>query len=113
MDQMTIFDFLPQEYAIEKMTIKEIAEVVGERLGIRFQKSKLNGLEYEPYEAKVGKVTLEIEKSQFLVPPYTWYVGCGVSYNKGGAGAPIETMDGAVKWFKRVLSRNELYTRRA
>lgn len=113
MDQMTIFDFLPQEYDIEKMTIKEIAEVIGERLGISFQKSKFDGLEYEPYEAKVGKVTLEIEKNRFSVPPYIWYVGCGVSYNKGGAAAPIETIDGAVKWFKRELSRNELYTRRA
>ena len=105
MNQMTIFDFMPQEYNVENMTTKEIAETIGSRLGINFQKSKLDGLEYEPYEAKVGKVTLEIEKNRFMVPPYTWYVGCGVSYNKGGAGAPIETIEGAVKWFRRELSR--------
>lgn len=105
MDQMTIFDFLPQEYDVEKMTVKEIAEVVGERLGISFQKSKLDGLEYESYEAKVGKATLEIDKSRFVVPPYTWHIGCRYSYGKGGSGAPIETIDGAVKWFKRELSK--------
>lgn len=105
MDQMTIFDFLPQEYDIEKMATKEIAKVIGDRLGVSFQKCKIDGLDCESYEAKVGKLRLEVDKDRFSVPPYTWYVGCGVSYNKGGAGAPIETIEGAVKWFRRELSR--------
>lgn len=105
MDQMTIFDFLPQEYDIEKMATKEIAKVIGDRLGVSFQKCKIDGLDCETYEAKVGKLRLEVDKDRFSVPPYTWYVGCGVSYNKGEAGAPIETIEGAVKWFRRELSR--------
>ena len=105
MDQMTIFDFLPQEYNVEKMTTKEIAEVIGSRLGINFQKCKIDGLDCEIYEAKVGKLTLEIDKNQFSVPPYTWYVGCGVSCGKYGSGAPIETIEGAVKWFRKELNR--------
>ena len=105
MDQMTIFDFLPQEYDIEKMATKEIAKVIGDRLGVSFQKVKIDGLDCETYEAKVGKLRLEVDKDRFSVPPYTWYVGCGVSYNKGGAGAPIETIECAVKWFRRELSR--------
>lgn len=105
MDQMTIFDFLPQEYDIEKMAAKEIAEAIGSRLGINFQKRKSDGYDCEIYEAKVGKLTLEVDKNQFNVPPYTWYVGCGCNYSHGGSAAPIETIDGAVKWFRRELNR--------
>ena len=110
MDQLTIFDYLPSSYDVAAMTTGEIASVIGDMLDLPFE--KVPGDKYtieEEYAVKIKNITYSIGKNKFSVPPYTWYISCGWQKNGGnyaGASAPIDTVDEAVRWFRKALEKN-------
>lgn len=108
--QISIFDILPPEenYDIQSMTTEDMARVVGNAIGYQFKPS---GWEDE-YEVKIKKLTLSIHKSHYLCDTKdrkegSPIIGCGWSENTGGGGSPIDSVEDAIKYFKRVLGLYE------
>lgn len=102
--QISIFDILPPEenYDIQNMTTEDMARVVGNAIGYQFKPS---GWE-DKYEVKIKKLTLSIHKSYYLCDDRkegSPFIGCGWSENTSGGGSPIDSVEDAIKYFKRVL----------
>lgn len=111
MDQLTIFDYLPSSYDVATMTTREIASVIGDMLDLPFEEVREDryAIVETEYAVKIKNITYSIGKNKFLVPPYTYYISCGWQKNGGdyaGASTPIDTVDEAVRWFRKALERN-------
>lgn len=64
-NQMTIFDFLPEDTEVKdftKMTIEETAAYIGNRLGLTFRWNSF----LEHYEAKYKKLKLDLIYSTYI-----------------------------------------------
>lgn len=93
--QMTIFDFLGD---FSTMTEEEIANTIGERVGIKFVKKG------DQYVWKHKKLLLELDMLT------DWegksFISVGWDIGLQGGGYPIYSIDEAVEWYKYIL---ELY----
>ena len=109
--QISIFDLLePDEigYDIDTMTTADMARIVGNAIGYEFKPS---GWEDE-YEVKLKKLTLSIHKSHYACDTKdrkkeSPFIGCGWSENTGGGASPIDSIEAAIRYFKRILGLYE------
>ena len=96
MEQMTIFDFLTDENDIGHMSSADVADIIGERLGLKFELSRLG--DYRTTIKVDGvKIVLDVERSTYsggTVP----VILVGASAKTAGCGAPRDTIDEAVEW---------------
>lgn len=105
--QTTIFDFLPkEEICIEDMTSQELAEKIGSIIGISFVKS---GWKDEFIAKPKKKLEMTIKKSHYACDTYNRkegdaFISCGYSYGNGGCGSPIDSIDDAIKFFRRFMN---------
>lgn len=107
--QLTIFDFLRSRSEIEALSIEEIAAIVGEALGVTFQKGKLR-TDSEYYEAEIGRrIKITVDKSQYSpeINNSRWFCGADIQAGTSGAGAPCDTIEEAIKWFRKQITRFE------
>lgn len=108
-EQLSIFDFLKPEATetdIELLPVEEIARIIGEQLGLIFCKSKYDGY----YEAKANGTTFEISKETYLTDDERYgkaFIGCGWERSHSGGCSPIDSIEEAVKWFKKKMKINE------
>lgn len=106
--QISIFDILPPEeieYDIRSMSTADMARVVGNAIGYEFKPS---GWEDE-HEVKIKKLTLSIHKSHYVGGDKKGspFIGCGWSENTGGGASPIDSIEAAIRYFKRILGMYE------
>lgn len=109
--QISIFDLLSEggekvEYDLETMTTESMAKVVGDAIGIEFKPSGWS----DEYEGKYKKAKLSIHKSHYSCAVGDRkegdpFVGCGWSLGTGGSGSPVDSIEGAIKWFKSRMER--------
>ena len=110
--QITLDQFC-QENPLELMTEEEVANQIGEALGLSF---KWNA-HLEQYEAKIPggiKATVSFER---------WntgdekdghrMIGCGVDMTTGGCGCGEDTIDDAVRFLRRGIEHLQEEVRRA
>lgn len=108
--QMSIFDFIEcNENSIEDMTSKQLAEIIGQAIGIDFKPSGWK----DQYEFKIKKFKMTVRKSHYSCDTMInkegdAFISCGYSYGIGGAGSPIDTIDGAIKFFRRFIKDYEV-----
>lgn len=96
---------------IEQMTLAEVAEKVGNALGITFTKTPPASSIYaefgETYETKTKGYKLEISKDRYQTMDDrdgSAFIGVGYSGAKGsGGGAPCDTVDEAIMYFEKIL----------
>lgn len=94
--QMSIWDLMPQ--SLESLSEEEMARRVGDGLGITFQKDSFFG----DYRARFSQITLSVEYRNYS-DNGKLFIGCGYENKKdhSGAGAPRDTVQEAVEWFRR------------
>ncbi len=95
---------------IEAMALEDIAEKVGNALGIIFTKQMPTSSRYaefgEIYAAKVNGYKLEISKDTYqTMDELDGKAFIGVEYDtKGrGGGAPCDTVNDAIRYFRKLL----------
>lgn len=94
---------------IEAMELEDIAEKVGNALGIRFTKRPQTSKYYEcteAYEAKVKGYKLEICKDTYqTMDDLDGKAFIGVEYDikGGGGGAPCDSVNDAIMYFQKLL----------
>lgn len=95
--QMTIFDYLKPSSGIEEMAAEEIARIVGEQLGLVFQRTR-----FGDFECKTGGMTFEIAKETYLTNDEYGkaFIGVGWNSNHAGGGAPVDSIEDAVQYFR-------------
>lgn len=103
MYQMTIFDMLRDEQPpLESMTEQEAVERVGKALGLTF---KYNDF-LEQWECRVGRMILDVSYSHYdMIGELDGKLFIGVGYTdrktKEGCGAPRDSLEEAIEWFRR------------
>lgn len=121
-EQMSIFDLVedkPKPYSydcwpfedIEQMTLADVAEKVGNALGITFTKTPPASSKYaefgETYEAKAKGYKLEISIDRYDTMDDrdgSAFIGAGYSGKHGaGGGAPCDTVNEAIMYFEKLL----------
>jgi hypothetical protein len=96
---------------IDQMTLAEVAEKVGNALGITFTKTPPASSKYaefgETYEAKAKGYTLEISIDRYQTmddSDGSAFIGAGYSGKHGaGGGAPCDTVNDAIMYFEKIL----------
>lgn len=108
--QMSIFEMIgiDEKKNIENMTTEELAKEIGQIIGVNFVPSGWR----DEYEARITKkLVLSIHKSRYACDTMMnkegdAFIGCGFSYNNNeGGGSPIDTIDGAIKYFKHAIAK--------
>lgn len=101
--QMTIFDLMPLDYpSIEDVTEEELAQIIGDALGVRFVYMEF----FDNWQAKTKKMRLDFEISNYqLADNHNKFIGCGYTLGTSGGGAPRDSVEDAIKWFKMILER--------
>lgn len=108
---MSIFDLI--EDNIEQMTLAEVAEKVGNALGITFTKKPPTSSKYaefgETYEAKANGYTLDISIDTYQTMDDrngSAFIGAGYRGKHGsGGGAPCDTVHEAILYFEKIIER--------
>lgn len=96
---------------IERMTLAEVAEKVGNALGITFTKTPPASSKYaefgETYEAKAKGYKLEISIDRYQTMDDrdgSAFIGVEYSGKHGaGGGAPCDTVNDAIMYFEKIL----------
>lgn len=96
---------------IEQMTLAEVAEKVGNALGITFTKTPPASIKYaefgETYEAKAKGYKFEISIDRYQTMDDrdgSVFIGAGYSGKHGaGGGAPCDTVNEAILYFEKLL----------
>ena len=104
-NQIDIFDLLTPDDIKSKdfreMTIEEIADYLGEKLGVKFTYNETFG----EYVAKVGKRTLEVHLSTYSLfndeKSGKPFISCGWSEAGAGGGSPCDSLEQAYAFLKR------------
>ena len=102
-DNLTIWDIL-DDYNLDKpdfytMTSEQIANYIGDKIGINFKQSKLNP---DWYETIINRVEFSVHKSTYIGSGKP-FISCDVSKRYGdheGCGRPIDDIDEAVSFFQ-------------
>lgn len=109
--QMSIWDFLGDEKTQEgffDLTDKEIAEVIGERLGVCFVYN--NYLEHWEYKIK-KKSRIDLSKSKYSLAGEKNgqpFISAGWDYKSTeGGGCPCDSIDEAVNYLRNGIERIE------
>ena len=107
--QMTIFDFFkPAEPDFREMTLEEIAEHIGNVVGIKFTTGRWPDIPEMIYKWK-GYV-LSIDVSTYTGTDRK-FIGVSLNANTWGASGPTDSMDEAIKKVKNLLDRAKEYER--
>lgn len=111
-EQMSIFDIVEDKPKdIEQMTLAEVAEKVGDAIGITFTKTPPTSSKYaefgKTYEAKANGYTLEISIDKYQTMDDrdgSAFIGAGYSGKHGaGGGAPCDTVNEVILYFEKLL----------
>lgn len=98
--QMTIWDFLPPEN-LEDISEEEMVQRVGEAVGVVFTWNDF----LKEYQAKIKGYTLSVEYDRYIVDDETGkgrrFIGVGFMKKNEGAAGPCDSIDEAIKWFKK------------
>ena len=107
--QMTIFEFLPQEADFVTMDLEQVAEIISNKVGV-----KLNYDDYlEEYMGTVGKIKITVgmstykvthEGSETLIAGHK-FIGAGWGMSTEGGGRPCDSIDEAVEYLQKALSK--------
>ena len=106
-DQMSIFDFLPEETEVKdftRMTIEETAAYIGNRIGMTFHYNNF----LEVYEAKYKKLKLRIRYSNYETGDERdgrLFIGCHYLTNIEGLGGPFDSLEESISFFKKGIER--------
>lgn len=104
--QMDIFDLMAPEDIKAKdfrtMTIEEIADYLGDLLGLKFTYNETFG----EYVAKVGKRTLDVHLSTYSLglndeKSGKPFISCGWSETGAGEGSPCDSLEEAYNFLRR------------
>jgi hypothetical protein len=107
--QMTIFEFLPQEADFVTIPEAQVMEIISQRIGVKLTWDS----HLKEYQAKVGKVkiTAEIdtyscthEGSETLIEGHK-FIGAGWGMSTEGGGRPCDSIDEAVEYLQKALSK--------
>ena len=96
MTQMTIYDLIPTD-DLESMSDEEMVRRVSEGAGIPFKASD------DGYAAKIGKVEYTLNFGRYPIDDRKRFIRCGYtdkSQGYAGGGAPCNSVEDAVEWFK-------------
>lgn len=107
--QMSIFDFLePEQADFHKMTLADIADYIGEQLGVMFIYNNHLG----QYECNIGKkYILSLELSTYWTNDHRngeKFISAGHQLFKGsytGGGCPCDSLEEAVEYLRKQLTR--------
>ena len=105
--QMSIFDFMePKTDELESLTTADMARFIGDSLQVDF---KPTGWEDE-HEARVKKLKLSVHKEYYLCDTRNRkkgdaFIGVGYSFNTEGGGSPADSIDEAIRWFRKRIER--------
>ena len=105
-NQLSIFDFMDNNELPDFNTISEAetAKIIGDAIGVTFQYDKF----FSDYRAKVGKCTLTCHYSHYNgVRDDRMFISVGWSNDadKSGCGSPTDSIEEAIKFFKRYMNR--------
>jgi len=102
MEQMSLFDFVNvEDMPLDDLPENEMVRQIGLSTGLEF---KYNDF-LETYQAKVKGVTFSVKYSKYSVEPYTRFIGCSWDTKTQGCSAPVDSLDGAVRFFKKAIAR--------
>lgn len=112
--QISIFDLLPKG-DFTQMTLPEIADEISKAIGHTFIEDKRKGWEGYWY-FKYRGYRFEIMRSKYeegCVPATNHtadgsFIGVSVMDGHGGAGSPADSIDEAIEFFKKQMSRHSL-----
>lgn len=104
-NQIDIFDLLtPNDIKskdFREMTIEEIADYLGEKLGVKFKYNEL----FEQYDAKVGKKRiLELHLSTYLLNDERDgkpFISAGYREPGAGGGRPCDSLEEAFSYLRK------------
>lgn len=106
-DQMSIFDFLPEETEVKdftRMTIEETVAYIGDRIGMIFHYNDF----LNHYEAKYKKLKLDLNYSHYDTTDERdgkLFISCGYGTKTKGGGAPCDSLEEAIKYLKGCIER--------
>ena len=107
--QMTIFEFLPQEADFVTMPEEKVIEIIGKRIGLKFSYDSYTG----EYTATIGKMRISVgistykvthEGSQTMISGHK-FIGAGWGNHTEGGGRPCDSIDEAVEYLQKALSK--------
>ena len=113
MDQMTIYDLLPDEPRpdFHTMTEEQVANYLSDVLGVTFTWND----HLEEYTAHLntqnyGKFFLEFHLSKYNTKASVssekngkTFLSCGAIWTHGGSGSPCDSLEEAIKFYKRYI----------
>lgn len=104
--QMSLFDFMipdiPNDIDLNTLPEEEMVQIVGNAVGIQF----IYDNEYGRYRAKIKNAVYDIGYSNYaLEDNHSRFISCGYNERLEGAGSPCNTIEEAVKFFKRQKRR--------
>ena len=109
MDQITIYDLLPDEPRpdFHTMTEEQVANYLSDVLGVTFTWNE----HLQEYTANMntknyGKFFLEFHLSKYSSTGEKngkTFLSCGAIWTCGGCGSPCDSLEEAIKFFKRYI----------
>lgn len=106
--QMTIFDFLPQpDDDLETLPEEEMVRRISEAIGMTF-KPVVYEYGFKEYVAKISKhEKYTIQYDNYLgINDNRRFIGVGWTYRTSGGGSPCDSVQEAVDWFKRAITKS-------
>jgi len=107
--QLSIFDFLKSN-ALDDLPEEDMVQMIVAATGIDFQKRSFAGgrwieEEYE-YSGKRGGYEYTVRYSNYnMNDSHARYISCGWGRKTEGGGSPCDSVDEAIRYFKRILER--------
>jgi len=107
--QMTIFEFLPQEADFVTMPEAQVMEIISQRIGVKLTWDNHLG----EYAAKIGKIRISAEidtysctheGSETLIEGHK-FIGAGWGMSTEGGGRPCDSIDEAVEYLQKAISK--------
>ncbi len=113
MEQMTLFDIMAPEDIdtdIENMTTAAAARLIGEALGVSFKPTDYE-TEHEARPSKKLKLTVHMCRYSMCTDDEAGqgkaFIGVGFSYGTSGGGAPCDSIESAIAYFRKIMRRVE------
>ncbi len=99
-EQLSIFDYIDSEYPdIHDINEEDMVKIIGREIGASFTYDTRLG----EWFARIGKLKLTLEYSYYnLKDNHDLFISCGYSYRTSGGGAPRDTIQDAIAWFKKI-----------
>lgn len=109
MQQMTVWDLLPPE-RLEDIPEPDMVKRIGNAIGVTFRRNA-----FMEYEAKIRKLILTVEYDRYFASCESdeatgdLFVGVGIEdkRNHRGMGAPCDSINEAIEWFRKKLKKQE------